>query len=105
MYLDWLGSQEYATVFAYLVPEVWKFLKEDFLHCTLVIAHQLGYNLGMSHVKEFGFCRKKECIVSAHNTNTSAFSNCSYGSYLNLMNHSGVYLTDIPASWNVIPLE
>ncbi|TKC36041.1 hypothetical protein EI555_007611, partial [Monodon monoceros] len=56
-------------------------------------------------ILEFCSCRKKHCIMNAYNTNTSAFSNCSYGGYFNLINHKGVCLMNTPASQNIIPLE
>ncbi|KAF3831042.1 hypothetical protein GH733_002280 [Mirounga leonina] len=81
--------------FPWLMDPHWPFVESVIVvdNCSfIVIAHQLGHHLGMSHVKEFGLFRKKHCIVSAHNTNTSAFSNCSYGSYFNLINHSNKVL-------------
>ncbi|XP_058144697.1 disintegrin and metalloproteinase domain-containing protein 21-like [Dasypus novemcinctus] len=83
---------------------VCKFLKEDFFHFAVVIAHQLGHNLGMSHTEEFCFCRKKHCIMNAYNTNTNVFSNCSYGSYFNLTNQRGVCLKNTPTSRNIAPI-
>lgn len=104
IYLDWLGSQEYATLG--FGPTVYKFLIENFFHFSVVIVHQLGHNLGMSHLEEFCLCRKKHSIVNAYNTNTSTFSNCSHGSYFNLTNHRGGNLSDKYIGFSkCIPLE
>ncbi|TRZ26258.1 hypothetical protein HGM15179_000870 [Zosterops borbonicus] len=63
----------------------------------VTFAHELGHNLGMEHDKPECKCRRKTCIMYESNSETDAFSECSYKEFFELLVNGGRCLRQPPA--------
>ncbi|XP_067397557.1 disintegrin and metalloproteinase domain-containing protein 20-like [Emydura macquarii macquarii] len=72
----------------------------------ILLSHELGHNLGMTHDDGYCKCKHTKCIMNAYHTVTDLFSNCSYSYYFNLMYTPGAQcLLKSPAPEEVYTLK
>lgn len=63
----------------------------------VTFVHELGHNLGMRHDERHCKCRRKRCIMYESESDTDAFSDCSYKDYFDLLGRGGSCLYQAPA--------
>ncbi|XP_031449494.1 disintegrin and metalloproteinase domain-containing protein 21-like isoform X2 [Phasianus colchicus] len=63
----------------------------------VTFVHELGHNLGMRHDERHCKCRRKRCIMYETESDTDAFSDCSYKDYFDLLGTGGSCLRQSPA--------
>ncbi|NXX88560.1 ADA20 protein, partial [Centropus bengalensis] len=67
--------------------------------------HELGHNLGMQHDELGCKCRQKKCIMAAHFVETTAFSDCSYKDYFDLVSQGASCIRQPPAPGTFYTVE
>ncbi|XP_074854627.1 disintegrin and metalloproteinase domain-containing protein 20-like [Carettochelys insculpta] len=68
-------------------------MDEGASYYSILFAHELGHNLGMSHDGRYCKCKRSNCIMAAYHTITDLFSNCSYNEYFNRARGADCLLT------------
>ncbi|XP_050003352.1 disintegrin and metalloproteinase domain-containing protein 25-like isoform X1 [Alexandromys fortis] len=53
----------------------------DIFQFGLIIAHEMGHNLGMSHDNDYCTCGKEACLMAEANSGIYKFSNCSFAEF------------------------
>ncbi|KAG6932975.1 ADAM metallopeptidase domain 9 [Chelydra serpentina] len=84
---------------------------EAFMHgpsreFAVLVAHELGHNIGMKHDERLCVCANKSCIMNKESSRTSLFSNCSKYYFLDVMNKGkGNCLFNIPEPHKLFTIQ
>ncbi|XP_063174316.1 disintegrin and metalloproteinase domain-containing protein 20-like [Candoia aspera] len=62
------------------------YVSSSLFYISLVLAHEIGHNLGMKHDGKFCICEKHSCVMAPTPSGTDKFSNCSYMDYFKFRN-------------------
>ncbi|XP_031409427.1 disintegrin and metalloproteinase domain-containing protein 21-like isoform X3 [Meleagris gallopavo] len=92
--LPWLQAPR--TEEKYMLKDWWTHTRRlsSFI---VTFVHELGHNLGMRHDERHCKCRRKRCIMYESESDTDAFSDCSYKDYFDLLGSGGSCLRQSPA--------
>ncbi|KAL1772755.1 disintegrin and metalloproteinase domain-containing protein 26A-like [Sigmodon hispidus] len=81
----YLGLAYVATVCKNISCSVSSYYRDSISEASFVTTHELGHVLGMYHDWSYCTCGLKKCIMTAGNSKSHKFSNCSYESMSSLI--------------------